>query len=378
MMGSPPRLDRIIVHQFDAARPSPGGIDTCIRGILRYGVQSQQIGVVGVDVGSGPAGRQLGKWEEHDFGGGTFYFLPVAKLDPADQSRRIPHSVRLIAGLARYRRRIPSPDAIQAHRADTANATSLLFKSPLTYFVHTQEAGLTGSTSDSFWKRAAHLHRLLEMRVIKRADGVAVFNPEYAKLVATQNPRAQGFPTWYDPDLLSPSAERKEKTLLWVGRLEEPKDPSLAVAVYKELVQLDEGWVLDIVGSGTLLNEVKGVSSDTPGIRVHGRVSPNGVAELMGASDVFLMTSWPGYEGFPRVLVEAMANGMRPVVTRGSDTGGLIRVGETGFVTGREPREIAEAILAAQSISRVDVAEVVSSYSAPRVVHELYSQRAQS
>ena len=57
---------------------------------------------------------------------------------------------------------------------------------------------------------------------------------------------------------------------------------------------------------------------------------------------MFLMTSHAGYEGFPRVLVEAMAAGLPAVVTEGSDTGGLIQQGVSGFVCGRDPEELAE------------------------------------
>jgi hypothetical protein len=65
---------------------------------------------------------------------------------------------------------------------------------------------------------------------------------------------------------------------------------------------------------------------------------------------VFLMTSHAGYEGFPRVLVEAMAAGLPAVVTEGSDTGGLIQQGVSGFVYGRDPEELADAIRAARGL----------------------------
>ena len=116
------RVDFLVVHQFDAARPSPGGIDTCIRGLVRYSPAGMTIAIVGVDSGATVAGRRLGAWERHEIGGRDVWFLPVARLDPGNQSRHIPHSLRLMAGVVRYRERIPQARVVQAHRADTAVA----------------------------------------------------------------------------------------------------------------------------------------------------------------------------------------------------------------------------------------------------------------
>jgi glycosyltransferase involved in cell wall biosynthesis len=65
-------------------------------------------------------------------------------------------------------------------------------------------------------------------------------------------------------------------------------------------------------------------------ITLRGRLGPADLAEVRGRSGVFLMTSHSGYEGFPRVLVEAMATGLPAVVTDGSDTGGLVHQGVSG------------------------------------------------
>lgn len=367
----PRALDRLIVHQSDAARPSPGGIDTCIRGILRYASASQAIGLVGVDTGNGPAFRRLGRWEEHSVGNASVFFLPVARVDPADQRRRVPHSARLVAGLTRYRRRIPEVAEVQAHRADTAASVALLFRKPLYYFIHTQEAGLTGETSDSMWRRAGRAHRRLETWVSGRARSVAVFNPDYITVVKRWNPEAQFFPTWWDPAILAPRAARRAKSIVWVGRAEPPKDPVLAVEAVRALIAKDPEWTLDVIGSGTLLQELR-TNNDLPGIRFHGRVAPEEVARIMAASDVFLMTSHPGYEGYPRVLVEAMASGLRPVVTAGSDTGSLLAEEGAGFVTTRDPREIAHAIQQSGTIDRAKVRARVAHLSAESVIRSIY------
>ena len=43
---------RLIVEQFDPERPKPGGIDTCIRGLLEFAPPDQDLAVVGVDAQS--------------------------------------------------------------------------------------------------------------------------------------------------------------------------------------------------------------------------------------------------------------------------------------------------------------------------------------
>ena len=57
-----------------------------------------------------------------------------------------------------------------------------------------------------------------------------VFNPEYAERVRRWNPRTVSAPTWFDPaDHAVPARTRDPHAVLWVGRLEIPKDPELAI-----------------------------------------------------------------------------------------------------------------------------------------------------
>ena len=375
----PAHVDRIIVHQFDPAKASPGGIDSCLRGICRYLPPDIDVAIVGVDTGARP-GRQLGQWEEYrDYGDRRFWFLPVARLDPSDQVRKVPHALRLIAGLARQRHKLPDAEVVQVHRMDSALALRYLLRRPQVYLIHTQENGLTGKTSDSFWRFAGRTHQWLERSVVRRARSVVVFNEEYSRVVQQWNPEAVFSPTWYDPRLIKPtSASRDPNRILWVGRLEVPKDPELAIATFAALVQRDPGspWSLDLLGSGTMLDDIRQLVARLPGdvasrIRVLGRVAPEQVAVAMSEAGLFLMTSHSGYEGYARVLVESMASGLPAVVTLGSDTGGLVVDGRTGFTCGRDPEELAGRLGDALPLDRDTVRRSVADLDAPTLVRTL-------
>ena len=67
-----------------------------------------------------------------------------------------------------------------------------------------------------------------------------------------------------------------------------------------------------------------------------------------------------------------MATGLPAVVTEGSDTGGLVRHGVSGFVHGRDPAALADGLRAARGLDRAEVADAVSGLSAPAVVREVF------
>jgi glycosyltransferase involved in cell wall biosynthesis len=372
----PETVDRLIVHQWDAAHPGPGGIDTCLRGIVRYAPADVSIAVAGVDA-TGGTSRPLGVWEHYRFNDRELWFLPVSRLDSGNQVRRVPHSLRVALGAARFRARLPKSRVVQVHRMDLALFANAALRRPLAYFVHTQERGLISGSSDSFWRHLGDAHTRLERRVVRGADNVVVFNIDYAESVRRWNPRTMASPTWYDPALFAPQADRDRFAVVWVGRFEVPKDPLLAIASFRALTDSDPEtpWSMTLVGSGTLDGEVAAAHAGLPEdvrrrVRLAGRLAPDEVAETMGRGGVFLMTSQPGYEGYPRVLVEAIASGLVPVVTDGSDTGGL--VGErVGYVTDRDPNRIARSIRDTVTISRDDVLAAAQPLRADIIVNRI-------
>ncbi len=379
----PGTVSRLIVHQFDLAQPVPGGIDTCIRGLCRFADPSTSFAIIGVDaIGDS---RRLGRWEVYDVNGRRLWFMPVATLDPADQRRRIPHTIRLLGGVIRYRHRVPRSELVQAHRADTGLALRFLFRRRIAYFIHTQESGISSQDSDSIWRKAGRLHRSIEQNVASSASSVVVFNPSYLNMVKTWNEKAISSPTWFDPKVFydvdsgsdSCTGDR-ELRIAWVGRLEHPKDPLLAIEAFEHLSKIANGKGrsirLDLVGDGTEIDRVKGRVLELPtpvrsNVYLRGRLSQETVADLLRSASVFLMTSHPGYEGYPRVLVESMACGTPAVVTTGADTGGLVENAVTGYtVATRGPAAIAEALVMASTLDRQRVRSSIDHLQAEQVV----------
>lgn len=379
-----PQTDWLIVHQFDAARTSPGGIDTAIRGILRHTDPAVSIAVVGVDTTPGGDPERIGRWETHAFGDRIVRFLPVVSLDPAQQSRRVPHTALLVAGVARHRHLLPRAHRLQCHRMDTALVLSRMLRIPLAYVIHTQVGGSTGRSSDSFWRFLGQVHPRLEDSVIRRAADVRVFSPARLAAVQAVQPAAQAATTWWEPELVEKAAReagpRDPHRLVWIGRVERLKAPDFAAEAFTALVAQDPGspWSLHFYGPGTEIPALEQQLAALPAevarrISIHGRVEPQEVARVQACSGTFLMTTLPGYEGFPTVIVESMAAGMPVVATEGADPAGLVIDGRSGFSTARDPRAFAARIRDSLDLDRSEVRSAVAHLSAPVAVEQLMS-----
>jgi glycosyltransferase involved in cell wall biosynthesis len=199
--------------------------------------------------------------------------------------------------------------------------------------------------------------------------------------VKSWHPNAVFSPTWYDPAFIDGNGSHENPhAVLWVGRLETPKDPELAVNCFVRLVLDDDDapWSLHLLGSGTRATCLRQLIESLPEkvrsrVHLHGRVPPEAVASHMANAGVFLLTSHPGYEGYPRVLVEAMASGLPAVVTEGSDTGNLVANGSTGYVCNRDPDTLSAHIREASRLDRSTVRSAVAKFDAPTLVGRIFS-----
>lgn len=335
--------ERLIFHHFDPRTPGLGGIDTCIRGLVRFG-RGRRFAFVG----STRASRSgcSGEWQHTVMEGNTVRYLYVSRL--RDGGHGTPNSLRFVLGAAFHAPRIRGypVDVVQVHRPETALIARRLFPSSrLDLLLHEDAAHWTTSTSESRWRWFKSTYLRLIRTAVQRADRVVSFSPTASERLSTETPSIISVPTWFDPELF-PETPRKlvrGRRVLWIGRLEAVKDPELALSVLQRLDPEDE---LSIVGEGRLRSQLEqriGEFRLRERVRLVGAVSKCTVARLLRDHDVVLMTSHS--EGFPRTMVEALATGRPVVATATADSGYLLETAVNGGrATTRDPGELAQLV----------------------------------
>jgi glycosyltransferase involved in cell wall biosynthesis len=122
---------------------------------------------------------------------------------------------------------------------------------------------------------------------VSRVDRVVSFSASAADRLSRVHRHVEAFPTWFDSALFHPGAAsgRTRKAILWVGRLEEEKDPFQLIEIAERLLATDPTWHFVMVGHADdeayERGKVPGASgSDTP----HREVKPGTRSTLEDAS----------------------------------------------------------------------------------------------
>lgn len=135
------------------------------------------------------------------------------------------------------------------------------------------------------------------------------------------------------------------RLVVYVGRMVESKGLRELVEAFGSIAAADGRVQLALVGDGVMHAELRALAAASGlGARIHmpGGMEPSDVAQWLAASDVLTLPSWS--EGYPNVLVEAIACG-RPVVA--SDVGGaaeIVNAGNGILVPPRNPGALAAAL----------------------------------
>jgi glycosyltransferase involved in cell wall biosynthesis len=136
--------------------------------------------------------------------------------------------------------------------------------------------------------------------------------------------------------------ESGSKVVGAVSRLYEPTKGIKILLEASKMVQSKVSSELLIVGSGKDENKLKKTAGDL-GVRALFLGERTDISEILQVMDVFVLASF--YEGFPVVILEAMAAGLPVVATNAGGSREAVLDGKTGFIveTGN-PDKLAEKI----------------------------------
>ncbi len=131
---------------------------------------------------------------------------------------------------------------------------------------------------------------------------------------------------------------RRPLRVVYSGRLEETQKRVMCLPeLSRELTRGGLAHELVVLGDGPAAGELARASADVPSIRLCGGIGAAGVREVLAQADVLVLPS--RHEGLSVAVMEAMALGCVPVITRvASGASELVEDGVSGVLVD-EPRE---------------------------------------
>jgi glycosyltransferase involved in cell wall biosynthesis len=268
------------------------------------------------------------------------------------------HDVGATVALRRAIQDFGGADVLHGHSSKAGALARLGRWSRARRVVYTPHAWYTQNPALGAASRTAY--RLIERAlavVTDRIISVSSDEAEHAvelgigrrKLVLIEN----GIETWTPAQVAQARAATRERLGIaaddvvvgFLGRLAPQKAPDVTVRVFRQLLDERPTTRVVLAGDGPEAASVRALMGEL-GIadRVLALPRANG-PEVIPAFDLFLMTS--RYEGFPYVLLEALAAGCAIVTTRVGGVADCVVDGVNGSVVDTlDPDPIARAVLA--------------------------------
>ena len=177
--------------------------------------------------------------------------------------------------------------------------------------------------------------RLLVRILFSRTAGV-VLQTQQAKefFPVSVQKKVTILPNSLSPQFLQQQCEIKRlKEIVWVGRMDENKNPSMLLEAFAEIAGQYPDWIIKYVGGGPqeeILKELCGRQKLENQVIFYGKTDQ--VQNAIATASIFVLTS--KQEGMPNALIEAMVSGLAVVATD-CPCGGpaeLIKTGENGIL----------------------------------------------
>src|SRR5688572_23768923 len=390
-----------VLYPSDPLGFVPSGIDSFVRGILKWAPEDLHYTLFGAttDPLERPVGREIpipGKNREARF-------IPLLAMDPAGRRARIPLTIRYMWALRKFAARgdvaefdilhFQRPEPIALFRRDPR---------PINLVLHQDMSVIRGGSSDILWRYMPWLYERVERSALAAADHVfCVRQTAVDRYRMTYPDSADKFdfiPTWVDTDIFSPIAKEDARAacrervrnelslpldarlLVFVGRLDRQKDPTLLLEAFLLARQREPDLHLVIIGDGALRAALEskihaaGIGS---AVRLLGAVPGHRIAGILKGSDLFVLTS--AYEGMPIAVLEALATGLPVVATDVGEIRLVVKEGFNGTISGERTADafagaIRSALMSLDSLRGVPCVSAAALFAPEAVLGPLYRQ----
>lgn len=355
-----------IFYPADPVGVVPGGIDTFIRGIIKWAPEDLEFSLVGMT--TDPVARPLGRWTRCKAGSREFDFFPVVAVQDAGTRGRVPLSVQFTYGAWRHRVALRDGfDVYDFHRLEP----SLPYRHdrrPKNAYFHQDPEFVRLSASDSLWRHLPSVNDRIEAAAMAfidsawcvRESGVATLKRRYP---ATKD-QTWFIPTWVDAEVFQCVDEQTRQSLraelaneyaldpkaqwiVTVGRLDTQKDPHLMLKAFRLLREQHRRVAWVIIGDGVLRAELEAAVREQgleDHVRFVGLMPPSEIADVLHASDLYALSS--AYEGMPMALLEALGCGLPAVVTDVGEVRRVVLPGRNGVIAASREAPVFAAALA--------------------------------
>lgn len=146
----------------------------------------------------------------------------------------------------------------------------------------------------------------------RRANALVLPTEELREFYTHPNIRV--IPNSVQTPELSKFSSQNKPVVLAAGRLVPQKRFDLAIEAFLKATKTGSNWGLKIFGSGPLRDELNSFLGGESSPRVSINEAISDLSSQMAEASIFVLSS--DFEGFPNVLLEAMAHGLAVVSTR--------------------------------------------------------------
>ncbi len=349
----------LIIEGCDYESCPPGGQLNFARQLV--GQYRREVALVGVTT---DPELPVGQWTVKTVAGVAVPFLPVRRRSRGGEKSLAPERLKDYLALRKHREAILAASIrdVFVQSPEVLMAVSGWGWERLCYLFSGVENPLTMSryrwsrpVARAFDRRFFHALRSAET-ILAAADREAIEGLARRGAGLLGEARIVSFPTRVDNEIFFPKpreavdqalgAIEGAPLLLCCGRISREKGWELILAAFAHFLPDHPESRLCFVGDGedraALQAEItkKGLSRR---VRIVGFQPPGVVADWMNRADLVVSGSYR--EGWPTVVLEAMACGKAVVSTRVSGVGDMIKEGKNGVIVAtRDPRDFAAAM----------------------------------